>query len=362
VEKLGSYLVNIDFEEQLHSDTFSPVKWRKINRELEYLFFWDAKQGQELWSPEVYDQDYKNYVEDLTGYRPKTTSLGSHDYCWWGDLETEHRFKTQKVLNSKVKCAEIRRDIGLESYPSFICRSQEEISSALEKMDKKFVIKEDYAFSGRGLHFLHTAKISPPVVVEPWVKRVRDFSLFYNEDQIFCLQTHVNRNGSYKGSLIKNQMSERSSLLAEFDKIEAAFNKLGSDRSERGIQVDAFQYLEDSQLKFQFLGEVNHRRTLGKVFARLHMKFGNDHSFLGLIPTHHLNLAGFSENLKNIGKYGYNPITKSGVILLSPGTSNFSFFFFTEESERTLQFLIRDSWKVLVNDTHRLPAEFIVYL
>ncbi len=358
---MKSFLVNIDFEDQLSEQKFRPPHWHKINKELEYLFFWQGLENASLWTPIEYDLDYLNYVENLVGTKPKTKTEGLYDELWWGQLRDQSEFSRQQKANSKAFCAQARKDLGLENFSSFICHSLGDVSDSLAKIDGPFVIKDDICFSGRGFSFKKLEGDQFPKIVEPWVRRVRDFSIFRygDNEEICCLQTHVNSEGTYKGSLFKETMSEAPSLCKNFEKIEEYYRK---ELSCTEVQVDAYQYLEGSELNFQFLGEVNHRKTLGKVFWDLHKRFGNRSSFLGIIPSFQLRKKSFKESIDNLGKFHFNPVTKSGVIHLSPREARFSLFFFTEESERALQFLIRDFWKREVKEGLKLPPEFIVYL
>lgn len=360
MEKLESYLVNIDFEESLQSDAYSFPTWQKINRELEYLFFWDTKTKGKLWTKESFDSSYTTYVANLVGDTPRWTSEGIPQKIWWGQLNEKNEFLKQKTLNSKIQACLNREKIGISPFTSYICDDEKELQEIINKIgDDEFVIKEDFCFSGRGLHFKKQAKFKYPVVIEPWVKRVRDFSLFERDGKVQCIQSQVNHQGTFKGSLIKPEISESAELIEKFHLIKEYYEK---EYEAFELQVDSYQFLRNSKLEYQFLGEINHRRTLGTVFYDLHKKFGGKCSFLAIIPSHQMKSRGFSNALESLGKLGYNPVTRSGVISLSPEKRRLNLFFITEESERVLQFLVKDFWKAIVLDNFRLPPEFIVYL
>lgn len=360
MEELKTFLVNIDFEESLKSQDFSFPVWQKINRELEYLFFWqDAPQGI-LWTKEDFSDEYASYIKNLVGHQPEWTCSGQPQNLWWGKIRNNEEYQNQRQLNSKVVACHSRKKLGLEPFISSVCNTQDDLNREIQRLkENDFVIKEEFAFSGRGIHFNEHKGLKLPLVIEPWVKRIRDFSLFERNGEVQCIQSQVNHQGTYKGSLIKPQISERSELIDKFYVIKEYYQ---SEYNAFEVQLDSFQFLNDSKLEFQFLGEINHRRTLGTSFYDLHLKFGGEVSFLAVLQDHQLKTKDFSKTIEALGKLQYNPVIKSGVICLTPEKRKLNLFFITEESERVLQFLVRDFWKAIVKDNYRLPPEFIVYL
>lgn len=360
MEKLESSLVNIDFEESLKSEDFSFPKWKKINRELEYLYFWDTDSDAPLWTKEDFSKEYTDYVSNLVGLYPQWTSSGAPSKLWWGQLNNKDEFYKQKKINSKVIASLTREKLGINPFSSFVCENNRELEKTIRSFgDEDYVIKENFCFSGRGLHFKEYKNIDFPVVAELWKKRVRDFSLFERDGEVQCIQSQVNHNGTFKGSIIKPDVSERRELVEKFQEIREYYQR---EYDAYELQLDSYQFLDDSRLEFQFLGEVNHRRTLGTIFYELHKKLGGSCSFLAIIPSHQMKVTDHSKVLELLGNIGYNPVTKSGVVCLSPADRKLNLFFITEESERLLQFLVRDFWKAVVHSKHRLPPEFIVYL
>lgn len=361
MERVAPSLFNLDFESCLKNSKYSFPSWKPINGELEHLFFWVCNEGDSLLTEKKYESDYLHYLELLTKRPPEVISSFESPQLWWGDLSSEEKWHNERLLNSKVECTLNRKELSLNSFDSFICQNKEELKAAVDHVGKKFVIKEEFNFSGKGLSFNEdSTKQSFPCVVEPWVKRVRDFSIFISDDEFFLSQSQSDSRGAYKGSHIKKSFSEEP-LLKEKSVQIWDFYKKKYDCDF--LQIDAFQYLDGKGLVLNALGEINHRQSLGQIFNKIHLKFGSHYSFMGLIPTKSLvGNNSFGDLLSSFEKYQYNPITKQGVIALSPGRERFSCFFFTEESERTLQFLIRDWWKKVVKKEEKLPPEFIIYL
>ena len=365
MERVEPHLFNLDFESVLKKNKYTYPQWQPINGELEHLFFWIKEENQSLFTQKKYDPEYLQYITLLTSVKikicgPDDTSV---DQCrlWWGDVSNESQWNKEKILNSKVNTTEVRRKLGLDHFESIICNNQSELEEAKKKLVENFVIKEEFNFSGKGL-FFNTENLKDifPCVVEPWLRRIRDFSIFISDDDFYISQSQVDNKGTYKGSHIKKTFSEESKLKEAASEIWEHYKK----QYDPGfLQIDSFQFLDGQELVLNTLGEINHRKSIGQIYYKIHKKFGSSFSFMAMIPSH---LIGKKENfqilLDSFQKYQYNPVTKVGVIALSSGSERFSCFFFTEKSERSLQFLIRDWWKLVIGDKKKLPPEFIVYL
>ncbi len=360
MEKIRFYLANIDFEKTLDKTSFEYPTWNKLDGELEYLFFWLSEENQSLYTLKNYEAAYLKYIEELTGNSKSYSSTAENPELWWGQLQDKEHFDSEKIINSNLTLAKIREDLGLTSNLGHICHSESELRDYLVGNDNKTVFKEEFGFSGRGLRFSIDKIKKYPVLVEKWVQRVRDFGVYVDDSLVNITQSHIGPKGTFKGSLIKSDFPEKEIIEKEARRI---FNYCQKNYNVKFLQIDTYQFMNGSKLDFQHLGEINHRRTIGTVGFSLHEKFGNKVSFLGIVPTHKLKIEkSFAETITSFGNLAYNPITKTGVVMLSSGQENFSLFLFTEESERTLQFLIRDWWNKVVEGSRRLPAEFIVYL
>lgn len=361
MEELKSYLFNLDFEEILRSNSYKTPEWKKINGELEHLFFWVSCPEKCLYTLNNYSDDFLEYIQSFRGHRPLYSSKNQDYKCWWGALNNEKAWQRERLLNSKVETAMNREELGVDTFPVYICHDQSEVKEAIDKIEGKFVIKEEFNFSGRGLSFGENHKVrSFPVVVEKWVKRIRDFSVFISDNDFYISQSHINSTGAYKGSHHKEKLEEFDLIHQEAQKIWSFYkNKYSADF----LQIDMFQYLDGPRLILNALGEINHRMSLGRIFYRIQKDYGASYSFMAMISTQTIKKdRDFNELIRDFKKFQYNPVTKRGAICLSPLSGKFSLIFFSEESERSLQFLIRDWWKEVVGSDEKLPAEFIVYL
>ncbi|MCF8058588.1 MAG: hypothetical protein K9K67_04775 [Bacteriovoracaceae bacterium] len=360
MEKVTYYLVNIDFEKALNRSSFEFPTWNKLDGELEYLFFWLNEENQALFTKKSYSADYLKYIEELTGTSKSYSATPDRYELWWGQLNNEDDFDLEKKINSNLILPKIRDELGLDANLGQVFTKENDLQKYLAGINQEVVIKDEFGFSGQGLKFTVDKVSKYPVLVERWVERVRDFGVYVDHNQVNITQSHIGPKGTFKGSLIKNEFPENEVIKKEVKRI---FDYCHSHYKVDFLQIDMYQFMSGSTLQFQFLGEINHRRTLGTVGFKLHEKFGNKVSFLGIIPSHKIiKNESPKELISSFDKLAYNPVTKTGVIMLSSGLENFSLFLFTEESERTLQFLIRDWWIKLVGSDKRLPPEFIVYL
>lgn len=361
MEELKSYLFNLDFEELLRSHSYEKPNWKTINGELEHLFFWLSCPDECLYTLKSYSDDFLEYIQSFRGHRPLYSSSNQNYRCWWGQLDNESFWQRERLLNSKVETAINRSVLGIEKFPVYICHDEREVKEAIGKIDDEFVIKEEFNFSGKGLSFGLNHRIRNfPVIVEKWVKRIRDFSVYISDNDFYVSQSHISPTGAYKGSQYKEKFGEFDLIQQEAQKIWSFYK---SKYSADFLQIDMFQYLDGPRLILNALGEINHRMSLGRVFYRVQKDYGSSYSFMAMIPTRTLKKdRDFSELISDFKRFQYNPVTKRGAICLSPLSGKFSLIFFSEESERSLQFLIRDWWKEVVGPNEKLPAEFIVYL
>lgn len=358
VSSVKTFLTNFDFEICLQRQNFKRPTYNKINSTLEYFFFW-CDDGDKLYTEKKYSKEYLSYVSNLSGNTISITNdKKARLSCWWGKLDTNEDFLFEKEINSNVLASQARNDLGFNELNSEIIYTQEELFSAISKRDKSFIIKHNFGFSGSGLAFKPQEVKQFPVCIEDWVKRVRDFGIYVSCDEYYVVQNHINPIGAYKGSLVK-RFKEESLYSENAKRIYEYYSQFGVNQ----IQIDAFQYLENSQIKNYFLCEVNHRKSMGQLAFELARKFGDGVSFMALVNKKDLkSLHSFNEIYAALGELNYNPITKRGVISLSSSQELFQAFLLCEESERTLQFIITDWWKKVGKKGKKLPMEYIVNL
>lgn len=360
MEKLTSFITNFDFEDSLKLEVFKKAELNEINQSLEFLFFWYCNENEQVISRRKYEKSYLKYIENLRDLNLHySNKITPHLKTWWGKLDGPEDWIKEREINSNITAHLIREELGLNVLEGSECRDAEGFELVESQFDGPLVYKEEFGFSGRGLHFKWDEKSSYPIIIEPYVQRVRDFGIRVSKSNHSVIQNLISTKGSYKGSFMKDHFEETEELLIPAKKIYESYReKFGVDE----IQIDSYQYLVEGVLKLNPFCEVNHRKSMGLIATSLHEDFGNNVSLVALVHKKMMRrFESFSLSLESLKSLDYNPVTKKGVIRLSPAEGAFSLFFLTEDSERTLQHLIKDWWISQSQPGSRLPSEFIIY-
>lgn len=358
MEKLKTYIANFDFENSLSALGYKPYSHSKENQIFEFLFLWLENSSKNLFSKITYEQKFLQYVEGISGGLPNLVDDAELLTGWWGDLENEEVWRKQRIINSKLTSFEARVDLGLEVPGSRIVENIESLSGIKEDF---LLLKRPFGFSGKGLIF-DFSKVRAndfPLILEPLHRRVRDFGVFTDGESFRVSQNLIDKRGQYKGSFIKEALPESDILKKESLRI---FNWYKRKFDVNFMQIDSYQYLNDGDLHFNFLCEVNHRNSMGQVANKLHENFGNESSVFILIHKNKLrDFLSFEDRLRELGTLSYNPVAKHGVIPLSPVENIFQCFYITEESDRSLQMFLKDLWRVIGKKESKLPSELVIY-
>lgn len=349
---MNAFRVNADYELELFSQrTASKI----INESLEFLFFFVGEGS--LYSQKLYSSEYLSYIERVTGRKPSITQQGPYEN-WWGTLKNRDR---EKWWNSKITTTEFSIQKGLCSQTR-ILKCEEDIRTLDDNTD--YLIKDPFGMSGQNFQILDKNVVSDlrkkmlvpalnkgPLIAEPWLKRIFDFSHYlFPGGKSIAYQNQVDEKFQYKGTSFCNYQNASVSNLSFFQKIslqkwiqfeenlQSIIQYFSQFPNEIGYSVDSFVYEENGELKIRTISEVNYRRTMGRVAYELAQKFG------GSRPWAHLELLKVKKNrvplwekLKNIE---LNSNSSSGVMILSPGDTRFEIIFFSavtqEEGEKLL--------------------------
>jgi hypothetical protein len=256
--ELSSYRVNIDFEYQLFdpSWSFQHPKFRKICRELEWVYFYLGQEGSSLSTDINYDPSFISSVEDITGKRIKTIPLSEGVTPWWGSSTNP----LEKEWNSKITSFKISKELGLLPSGSKIVTHWEELETAFSEGD---VIKSPFEFSGRGFSRKLDKNQSFPLILEPWEERVLDFGLRIDlrSGEMTIVENFVDSLGQFKGGRLNQEFSSQIDQKIIQQIVEAY--------KERGIQdfvqMDCYQTASG----VRYLVEMNHRKTMGDFISTL---------------------------------------------------------------------------------------------
>lgn len=256
--ELNSYRVNIDFEYQLFDPawSFQHPKFRKICRELEWVYFYMGQDGSSLSTDVSYEPKFITSVEEITGKRIKTIPLSEEATPWWGNSANP----LEKQWNSKLTSFEISKELGLLPPTSQIVLNVEELERAFSEGD---VIKSPFEFSGRGFSRKLDRPTSFPLIVEPWEERVLDFGLRIDlrSGVMTIVENFVDSLGQFKGGRLNQELlSQLNQKIIE--QIVEAYQRMGV---QDFIQMDCYQTASG----IRYLVEMNHRKTMGDFISTL---------------------------------------------------------------------------------------------
>lgn len=329
------HIVNLDFEEALCSLTFKKLSPHKINKELEYLFWWVEDQDKTLKTNSFYKESYLDFIKKYTG-RSNFFSKSELFVPWWGNLRNESDWYLEKVINSKVTAFECQRELFPET--GIICHivnNEEELRSAItaiEKKGKDFVCKRPLGFSGRG----HSFSISDgpkvfPLLVEEWCHRIDDYGILIDKASISATKNLISERGKFMGAYFTKEEELLPSICQreDYTKIFKYYQKYQVEF----LQIDSYSYLEGNELRFRPLCEVNHRKSLGQMLRLLAEKYNHEHSFLLVLPKFQVKRGAENEQCSE------------SFLPLSPLESNLQCFYFGANSASTLKDIM-NSWSI----------------
>lgn len=244
-----------------------------------------------------YDGPLKNIVNtsELKNYHSANLDL-------WGISNCSREFNTQNIFIKNLCSIDLVKTLSSKlwtfSYtkkflPSaLLIHTEEDLKNFLEKNFYPCILKNPNGFSSRGNSiFQDKAAISKssieqlclalkktPLIVEPWLKRILDFSTqwFICEKEITCLgatELFNSPRGSYLGnifypkdSFLLNKIPEIEYHYVTIKPILEEIQKLGF----RGnIGIDAFFYENESKIYLQPIVEINPRKTMGYVTIKV---------------------------------------------------------------------------------------------
>jgi len=360
LEDLKTFLTNFDFEVRLGKSTFEKPQYSKYSKSFESLFLWCEKASHILYSEKAYDPFFLSDIEKKRGFSPSVSCEKPFTHMWWGAESSVQLWELEKTINSKETSYNCRKDLGLEVKGSELLFDKTDIGH----LKVPFILKTFFGFSGKGISFIRSESekeaISPkafPLLAEPILQRVRDFGVFYEGDKKQIVQNLNDDKGQFKGVYLKEDFPEQELI---FEKTAPVFKWYQKKFDIDSLQIDCFQYLDDGELKFNALCEVNHRRTMGNVATKIYHQFGNKSAVMAVVSKKKVR-SFENHRAREIALAALNYQSRAGVLCLSQVEDDFQVFFIAEESDRSLQHLIMSWWKCLRGEEHfSLPREFII--
>ncbi len=326
---MSPYKAIYDFEQSLLLDDKLKITLNStLAKKLEFIFFYLSSDSDQMLSEHSYSDEYLNYLYDIWGICGREKLAMSSDLdmpSWWiknCDLEFERK------INSKKELALFCRRYGHDSEFPFLIPGVDDIGvieqTVRELQFNKWIIKHEYGHSGKWIRVFKKTKLLEHLyeidlsgcIIEPYVKRVRDYGILINQNGYKIYHSYSYKNGGFCGAVYNYKDSNDRELL----KTKFHLKKMRSDIKEyfeydkfqkgkkEKIQLDCFDYVNESgQIKTRILCELNHRHTMVDLmwFANNYKKnaIGTEY-FSGLFL---LSFKGEFPSFEII----YNQVTKS---------------------------------------------------
>ena len=196
-----------------------------------------------------------------------------------------------KKINSKIfSFTESPKLPGAE-----LLKTSRDIAAWLEKTPGRKVLKTPFGTAGGGHRIDPNVKqlYMGPMIGEPWVERVIDFSTQWKNGELLGVTVFENEpNGTYRGTFAGNV--EPWALQEHLDVARPLIRKMGYLGH---VGIDAFIYLWEGKKRLHPVVEINARKTMSWVALQMPEKsLYYTQSKKGLLPS----ALGKIQFLKNI--------------------------------------------------------------
>lgn len=186
--------------------------------------------------------------------------------------------------------------------------SQEELQEWIFSFPEPKVLKAPYETAGRGHIFNLNQPLSwkTPLIAEPWVERVLDFSTQWNKAKLLGVTLFENDpKGCYKKTYV--QEVDPFILQEHLSVVEPLVKRIQTMGYEGHLGVDAFVYLWKGKKRVHPVVEINARKTMSWVALQLPSKsLSYVRSPFGALPSQ-LKKIQFPKNIVT-GSSSYFPL------------------------------------------------------
>lgn len=191
-----------------------------------------------------------------------------------------------RTINSKV--------FSFERSPQLpgarLLHSQEEIKDWLYTIPGPKVLKTPFGTAGKGHHIIHDIRnVKPlyitPIIGEPWVERVLDFSTQWDQGELLGVTIFENTaRGTYKKTYVGPV--EKWALEEHLSIARPLVQKIGALGYVGNLGIDAFIYTWQGQKRVQPVVEINARKTMSWVaLQRPGKMLSYTRTLHGLLPS-----------------------------------------------------------------------------
>lgn len=328
------HINNVFFEAELSSK--AP---RIAKKSLKEWFYSHPMYLQLQFLPLLYaDRNDRILVTDLPENSDPRLFTYDNDFngeisCWGASLALQHFLQKKEIFYSmpnfslveKIQSKAFSWEMGRKLPGSSLLYNQAQVEQFLKFTGKK-VLKSLYGSSGRGHFFPDRGKdlfkflktqfdLNLPVIGEPWMSRVLDFSTQWNISKtsiecLGCTQVENSAFGSYLATKVGFDFKEYTWALNEHvEYVKPVLQNLQEEGFFGNIGVDAFVYEIDGKQYLHPLGEINARKTMSyvalmmqkRMYPKKKMKFSFSKNEKGLLPQKLLVLGKeiiFSHNVQ----------------------------------------------------------------
>jgi hypothetical protein len=201
-------------------------------------------------------------------------------------------WETIRTINSKV--------FSFTESPKLpgaaLLQTDAEVRAWLNATPGPKVLKTPFGTAGRG-HIRNVKRLYiTPLIGEPWVERVLDFSTQWLEGKLLGVTIFENEpNGTYKSTYCGDV--ESWALEEHLAVAQPLIEKIGQMGYRGHIGVDSYIYQWEGEKRVQPVVEINARKTMSWVAMQLPQKrLSYIASTSGLLPSH-LEKQPFSRNI-----------------------------------------------------------------
>lgn len=163
-----------------------------------------------------------------------------------------------------------------------LLETRKEIEEWIEKGNGPQVLKTPFGAAGGG-HFhvgrgnlnYFLQKHPPPLIGEPWVERVLDFSTQWKDGKLLGTTVfETEENGTYKATLVgKNIMGRYEwALEKHLEAVEGLVEKIGKMGYWGHFGIDAYVYKREGKEIAHPVVEINGRKTMSWIALEIHRK------------------------------------------------------------------------------------------
>ncbi len=341
------HIANTFFERELTDSKPLPLKAgfhsHPLFLQLQYLPFLYGRPEESVLVTHAPSQEFleklqKQGIHGPTRWFTYSDKIPPIEISCWGKSRSIADWAAEKRLSYPVPSWELIEEVNSKTF-SFLCgkklphaqllHQQSELDAWVMSFAGPKVLKTCFGLSGRG-HFHLSAENSAqarafaaaewrqgrPVLAEPWVKRLLDFSTQWHveKERLDYLGATICENdafGRYRATQVGDEREIFGSYLHFLDEHKIHAERVLASIAEKGffgnLGIDAMVYEDLGAPLLQPIVEINARKTMGWValeIARLHfpahilriaLKNG-DSSSCSLLP-HAVDHHQFSKHL-----------------------------------------------------------------